>query len=180
MGFLTGAFLKVYAARQRIQLQHQLTGVMMRLSKVQKQSGDAQKQLTRMKQMQSTNMKAMQSYAMKGASSAMSQSIFDLQKNSSLSDADRSAQMMAMNSAFTMQQQDIAMQFAQMQSQQDMAMQEFEEAQLEPLKNLEESLMVEKANIESQIKLVETQEKAAAEMEKSSAKDFTPEYTGGG
>ena len=88
--------------------------------------------------------------------------------------------MMSINSAFTMKQQDIALQFSQMQSQQDMAMQEFEEAQLEPLKNMEESLQVEKASIESQLKLVEGQEKAAGEMEKSSSKDFVPEYTGGG
>lgn len=179
MGFLTGAFLKIYAARQRIQLQHQLTSVTMRLSRVTRQMGDAQKQLTRMKQMQSMNMKAIQSYAMKGASAAMNQSIFDLQ-NSGLSEAQMSSQMMSINSAFTMKQQDIALQFSQMQSQQDMAMQEFEEAQLEPLKNMEESLQVEKASIESQLKLVEGQEKAAGEMEKASSKDFVPEYTGGG
>ena len=58
--------------------------------------------------------------------------------------------------------------------------QEFEEAQLEPLKNEEEALTLEKNAIESQIKLIEGQEQASAQMEKSSQKDFVPEYTGGG
>lgn len=179
MGFLTGAFLSIYLARQRLQIQHQMTSVMSRLNRVTKQMGDAQKQLTRMKQMQSMNMKALQSYAMKGASAAMNQSIFDLQQQG-LSDAQMSSQMMAINSAFTMKQQDIALQFSQMQSQQDMAMQEFEEAQLEPLKNIEESLKVELETLKSRNQLLEDQEKAANDMRKNGAKDFTPEYTGGG
>ena len=54
------------------------------------------------------------------------------------------------------------------------------EAQLEPLKNMEEQLAMEKANLESRIKLIEGQEQASREMEKSSQKDFVPEYTGGG
>lgn len=180
MGFLTGAFLKIYSAKQRLNLQHRLTSVTMQLQRAQRQSGDIQKRLTQMKQMQSMNMKAMQTYMMRGASAEMN-SIFDsIKNNTSLSDADRSAQLMQANSTFSMKQQDIALQFSQQQAQQEMAMQEFEEAQLEPLKNLEESLTIEKNNIESQLKLVEGQEKAAADMEKSSQKDFTPEYTGGG
>ena len=79
-----------------------------------------------------------------------------------------------------MKQQDIALQFSQMQSQQDMAMQEFEEAQLEPLKNIEESLKVELETLKSRNQLLEDQEKAANDMRKNGAKDFTPEYTGGG
>lgn len=180
MGFLTGAFLKIYSAKQRLNLQHRLTSVTMQLQRAQRQSGDIQKRLTQMKQMQSMNMKAMQSYMMRGASAEMNQSIFTIQNNSSLSDADKNAQLMQINSKFSAAQQQIALEFSQQQAQQEMAMQEFEEAQLEPLKNLEESLTVEKANIESQLTLVKEQEDKAKEMEKASKNDFTPEYTGGG
>ena len=54
------------------------------------------------------------------------------------------------------------------------------ESQLEPLKDMEIALQQRKANIESRLKLIEGQEQAAQQMEKSSQKDFVPEYTGQG
>ena len=54
------------------------------------------------------------------------------------------------------------------------------ETQLEPLKDMEIALGQRKANIESRLKLIEGQEEAAKQMEKSSQKDFVPEYTGQG
>lgn len=180
MGFLTGSFLKIYTARQRLQLQHQLTSVSMKLNRVTRQMGDFQKQLTKMKQMQTMNMSAIQSQMMKGAYAQMQSqqaSIFD---QAGLTESQKTSQLTNLNSSFAYAQQDIATQMSQMKAQQDMAMEEFEEAQLEPLKNLEESLKVEQETLQSRIKLLEGQEQAAGEMQKQGSKDFVPEYTGGG
>ena len=82
--------------------------------------------------------------------------------------------------AYQNTQQQMQMQFAQAQSIWADQFEMMREAQLQPLKDLEESLAVRKANIESRIKLIEGQEQAAQQMEKSSQKDFVPDYTGQG
>ena len=69
---------------------------------------------------------------------------------------------------------------SQAQAMWDDYFEQYREAMLEPLKDEEQALQMEKANIESRLKLTEGQEKAAEEMEKSSQKDFVPQYTGGG
>ena len=56
----------------------------------------------------------------------------------------------------------------------------YREAQLEPLKNMEDSLATEKATLETRIQTLTDQEKAAQEMEKQGAKDMAPDYTGQG
>lgn len=150
----------------------------MQLSKIKRQSNDKQKLLTRMKQVQSNNLKSMQTMKMKGINDEMQQSIFAIQNDASLSDAEKNSSLMTLNTQFTTKQQTVAMEFANQQAMMDNAMTEFEEAQTEPLKNMEEMLTTEKLGIESQLRLLEEQEKAAGEMKKSSVKDFTPEYTG--
>ena len=183
MGFLTGAFLKIYSAKQRIQLQHQLTSVTMRLQQVQRQSGQLQKQLTQMKQMQSNNITAMTNQFLQGATgagSAAMQSIFTKVQSGQTLTADEQNQMTAYNQASTQAQMQASIFSSTYKNMLETSFQQYEEAQLEPLKNIEEMLTIEKNNIESQIKLVEGQEKAAGDMEKSSQKDFVPEYTGGG
>lgn len=180
MGFLTGAFLKSYSAVQRIRLQHQLTTISMRLLSVQRQSSTYQKHISRMKNTQSMAIKANQSQELAGARNKMNQSIFTIQNDTSMSDQDKSIRLTQINNDFAAVQQTISLKYAQQSSEMEEAIQTAEEMQLEPLKNEEEALTLEKNAIESQIKLIEGQEQAAAQMEKSSQKDFVPEYTGGG
>lgn len=96
-----------------------------------------------------------------------------------LSDAQKAERLQYMQ-AYQNTQQQMQMQFAQAQSIWADQFEMMREAQLQPLKDLEESLAVRKANIESRIKLIEGQEQAAQQMEKSSQKDFVPDYTGQG
>lgn len=170
MGFLTGAFLKMYTTRMRIQLQHQLTRVTMRQNRITKQIGDMEKKLTQMKQAFNSGI---------GASTQMQiardmNSIFQgVNKNDTNAMTNANIQF---QQASAMRQMDAQLQKTQVEQYFDM----MSEQQLEPLKNMEEQLAMEKANLESRIKLIEGQEQASREMEKSSQKDFVPEYTGGG
>ena len=52
------------------------------------------------------------------------------------------------------------------------------EQMLQPLKDLEESLQLEKDSLESQIQLAEADYNACKEMEKAGAKNMVPNYTG--
>lgn len=170
MGFLTGAFLKMYTTRMRIQLQHQLTTVTMRQNRITKQIGDMEKKITQMKQ--AATMGVSSNMQMANAEAA---SIFQT--------AVASGDANAMTTANVNYQNTLAMNAMNAQMTKSLIEQQFEqmsEAQLEPLKNMEEQLAMEKANLESRIKLIEGQEQASREMEKSSQKDFVPEYTGGG
>lgn len=180
MGFFTGSYLKSYSAVQRIRKQGQLTSVEMRLLSVQRQSSTYQKHISRMKNTQSMAIKANQNQELAGARNKMNQSIFTIQNDTSMSDQDKSIRLTQINNDFAAVQQSISLKYAQQSSELEEAIQTAEEMQLEPLKNEEEALALEKNALESQIKLIEGQEQAAAQMEKSSQKDFVPEYTGGG
>lgn len=181
MGFLTGSFLRIYSARQRLQLQHRLTSVTMRLQKAQKQMGELQKQLTQMKQMQNNNITAMGNQYMQGimgAGSAAMQSIFTkVQSGQALSQEEQN-QMSSYNQMSTNAQMQASIFMSSQKNQLEMGFQMYEEAQLEPLKNLEVSLETEKANLEAQLRTVEGQEEAAKKMADASKNDFVPEYTG--
>ena len=83
-----------------------------------------------------------------------------------------------MTTMFQYQQQ--AMQSALMQ-QNTMLENNFEtykEMQLQPLKDLEEDLTVEKESLETQIQLAQNDYKSMQEMEKAGAENLVPRYTG--
>ena len=84
------------------------------------------------------------------------------------------------NSANTVQMQ--AMQSA-MQQQMSLLENNLEmekELQLQPLKDLEEDLQLEKDSLESQIQLAQQDYEACKEMEKAGSKNLAPQYTGQG
>ena len=180
MGFLTGAYLKMQSARMRLQLQNELTRIVSQMNRVTKQIGQVERMMTS----QQRNANAM-------IQAQMQQSIFGAAKdlginynnptdtlNQGLSGADPNMYVKMQQLAGI--QQNVQMQGAQAQSVWADYFDMMRESQLEPLKDLEIALGQEKANIESRLKLIEGQEEAAKQMEKSSQKDFVPEYTGQG
>lgn len=72
------------------------------------------------------------------------------------------------------------MQMSMAQSEQmiDSQIELMRQAQLEPLKDLEDELQTEKDSLESQIQLAQADYEACKEMEKASIKNMTPNYTG--
>ena len=174
MGFLTGAYLKMQTARMRLQLQNELTSITMQMNRVTKQVGQLERQMSN--QQRNMNM-ALQNQYRYGLNNLASRhglnflggdNIFDTQ------DPNRVAQMQAYQQTSQMMQ----MQFSQAQSIFSEQFELLREANLQPLKDLEESLSIRKTNIESRLRLIEGQEQAAQQMEKASQKDFVPEYTG--
>lgn len=179
MGFFTGSFLKSHSAIQRIRLQNQLANLTLRMQRIQRQQNNVQKQISQMKNAQTMNLKSMQSVWNQGAYSAYQASMTEI-NSGNYTDQEKAQKMQEAQSIFTMAQQQNALKASQQQAQIENSIQEFEEAQLEPLKNEEEALLIEKNGLESLEKLVQAQEESAAKMEQSSQKDFVPEYTGGG
>lgn len=175
MGFLTGAFLKMYTTRMRLQLQHQLTSVTLRQNRITKQIGDMEKKITQMKQAATMGVSA--STQLRNANAY--NSIFS-NVSKDASGEYNSTQLTQANMEYQQQMANSAMMAQLSKNQIEQQYEQMSEAQLEPLKNMEEQLAMEKANLESRIKLIEGQEEASRQMEKSSQKDFVPEYTGGG
>ena len=192
MGFFTGAYLKIMTGKMKRQLQNRLVQVTMQMNRVTKQIGDMEKQL----QNQENSMKNAVRY---NTSIFMVQQMNKMGMGSGLeaifgsavgqADADAAAKMKSMSDAERMQYQQMAYQQAQSMAQQQSAMNQeyitqmmdmYREAQLEPLKNMEDSLATEKATLETRIQTLTDQEKAAQEMEKQGAKDMAPDYTGQG
>ena len=70
--------------------------------------------------------------------------------------------------------------FTQQKFLQEQNFDQFRQMQLEPLQQLEESLAIEKANIETRLATVKEQEESAKAMEKQDRKDAVADYTGQG
>ena len=184
MGFLTGAYLKMQSARMRLQLQNELTRIVSQMNRVTKQIGQVERQMTM--QQRNCNMgiqNQMQVAAQNAMAGASAYAGVDLSKMGSIfTDPNSEAykkQSVAMQQYSNAQQQ-IQWQGVQAQSMWADYFDMMRETQLEPLKDMETALAQQKANIESRLKLIEGQEQAASQMEKSSQKDFVPEYTGQG
>lgn len=178
MGILTGGYLKSYTKKMQLQLQRQLSKVILRFNKVQKQVGDMEKRLTTMQQSQNSVFNSTVQAYNYGAY----QSIFGIDPKtgqSTINPNDTVAMQMA-NNQYQAAQQRIAVMSQQQKFMMDETFDQFRTMQLEPLQNLEESLALEKTNLESRLATIKEQHEAAKEMEKDSRKDAIPDYTGQG
>ena len=161
MGFLSGAYGKLMAGRLVRQLQWQLTSVNSRLNRITKQVGDMEKSMQRQERMQSMFMNNQFNQIRMGMMSGMDQS----------STQDYSAYMWGVQNLQS-----------QMMMQQTMMSEYFDmerEAQLEPLKAIQEELETEKDNLESRLELAKGQYEAKKKEEQDGAKNMVPDYTGG-
>lgn len=162
MGFLSGAYGKLMAGRLVRQLQWQLTSVQSRLNRVTKQVGDMEKSLQ----------------SQQRAASMFNSNIFNQMRMGMISEANQgdansyNAFLMATGNL----QQNMAMQQQMMAEQFDI----MRDAQLEPLKAIQEQLETEKDNLESRLELAKGQYEAKKKEEQDGAKNMVPEYTGQG
>ncbi len=182
MGFLTGGYLKMYSAKLRLQLQHQLTSITMRHNKVQKQVGEMEKRLTQMQQSQNQMLNASMQAANAGAYSSIFQGMgsFGPANGTNPIDTSQSTQLQQANLMYQQAQQYNSVFFTQQKFLQEQNFDQFRQMQLEPLQQLEESLAIEKANIETRLATVKEQEESAKAMEKQDRKDAVADYTGQG
>ncbi len=183
MGFLTGAYLKMSSAKTRLNLQNQLTRITMRMQRITRDMGRMERQLNMMQRNCKMTLQGQLQQALAGGQSQfqiyMDPSNPNIFNNPNATEAEKQNMDQALRSYSIFQQAEMY-RTSQAQAMWDDYFEQYREAMLEPLKDEEQALQMEKANIESRLKLTEGQEKAAEEMEKSSQKDFVPQYTGGG
>lgn len=162
MGFLSGAYGKLMAGRLVRQLQWQLTSVQSRLNRVTKQVGDMEKSLQ-------SQQRAVSMFN----SNMFNQKRMELMAGFNQGEANSyTAFLMATGNL----QQNMAMQQQMMAEQFDI----MRDAQLEPLKAIQEQLETEKDNLESRLELAKGQYEAKKKEEQDGAKNMVPEYTGQG
>ena len=176
MGFLTGAYLKMQSARMRLTLQNELTRIVSQMNRVTKQIGQVERMMTAQQRNCNMGIQRQMQVAMQGTgfNPEMMESIFNNPQSKA------SQEQMLMMQAHSSAMQQIQYMGAQAQSTWADYFDMMREAQLEPLKDLEIALKQRKANIESRLELIKGQEQFGQQMEKSSQKDFVPEYTGQG
>mgnify|MGYP000469503027 CR=1 len=83
-------------------------------------------------------------------------------------------------SMYAIVQQQVQQQYSMAQSMWQNMFEMEREAQLQPLKDLEDSLQTEKDNLESRLKIAQAEYDAKKEEEKAGVKGLTPDYTGQG
>ncbi len=174
MGFLTGAYLKTSSARMRLQLQNELTSIMSKMQRVQKQSQMMERNIA----MQHRNTNSALQYQFQGAMSQLGQQYNIFSPDGSIFSGQQDPSRMEAMQRYQYAQSQMQMEYSQSKAMWDNQFDMIKEAQLQPLKDMEEELAVRKANIESRLRLIEGQEEAAKKMEQASQKDFVPEYTG--
>ena len=162
MGFLSGAYGKLMAGRLVRQLQWQLTSVQSRLNRVTKQVGDMEKSL-----------QSQQRAASMFNTNIYNQKRMEMMAGVNQGDANSyTAFIMATGNL----QQNMAMQQSMLSEQFDI----MRDAQLEPLKAIQEQLETEKDNLESRLELAKGQYEAKKKEEQDGAKNVVPDYTGQG
>lgn len=180
MGFLSGSYLKIMSAKMRIQLQSQLTSVTMQMTRITKQIGTMEKRLNSEQRHAEVAMRKQMQHSIFGQGGFAAEIARTKGVNINPNDPGALVNMdPGIMQSFSIFQQDQQVRLAEAQTVWGDYFQDYREAQLEPLKNIETNLSTEKANLETRLKLVEGQEEASKQMEKSSQKDFVPEYTGG-
>lgn len=167
----------------RLQLQNELTSIVSQMNRVTKQVGQMERMMSSQQRQMNMAMQNQYRFGMMDLANKQGLNFWNgvnvWDAAAGLSDAEKASRLEKMQ-AYQNTQQYMQMQFSQAQSIWADQFEMMREAQLQPLKDLEESLAVRKANIESRLKLIEGQEQAAQQMEKSSQKDFVPDYTGQG
>ena len=203
MGFLIGAFGKLMAGKRVRQLQARMVSVQSQLRRATRDIANMERFLTQQERNIKTQNQAYMSNMMFGMSAGMQGSIWSALEAGGMG-ADRVAQLRAIQESggnmyaalqgneatmFTNVQQQMTTMFQyQQQAMQSALMQQntmlennfetYKEMQLQPLKDLEEDLTVEKESLETQIQLAQNDYKSMQEMEKAGAENLVPRYTG--
>ena len=194
MGFLMGAYGKLMAGQRMRSIQFRLTTVQSRLRRVTREIGEKEK----MYQAQQRNMKnqmqsQMQWYLMGQLNAAAASSPLAAGQLAMMTGGDYAAiqndpmyqaamadttQMQAFSTWYSSMQQRAQMQATMANTMWENAFEMQKEADLNALKDLEDSLMLEKDSLESQLKIAQADYEANKDMEKQGAQNLKPDYTG--
>lgn len=183
MGFLLGAFGKLAAGSRYRQLQAQMMRIQSRARRASRDVANMTKLLDRQEKSMLNNLTAGSStiinQAQKGIIGTMGIEEILNKSNGGGKLSEEETQKLgqyqqAMTLMKTQQESSIAVQKQMIQD----YVEQLRETQLEPLKDEEDSLQLEKESLESQVQLAKMDYEACKEMEKTDAQMLKPSYTG--
>ena len=184
MGFLMGAYGKLMAGKYLRNLQYELMNVTSQHRKVAKQLGDMQKNMTSQKRNMQTMMQSQMQSAQMGLMSGLFPGMAANGMNPfgliDMSGSGNSQLNQTDYMKYTQIQQYMQQQFAMANNLWENMFEMQQESMLQPLKDLEEDLQTQKDNLESRIKVAQTEYEAYKDEEKQGAQNLKPEITGQG
>ncbi len=187
MGFLMGAYGKLMTGKLVRDIQFQMIGIQSRLRRVTREIGDRTKMYeaqernmknTMQMQMQYTLFGYAQAQGLPAMNPAMGMSGLGMFGQQCMGMANFGAFNSTQIQQYSAMQQMVQMQFAQAQSMWQNMFEMQKQADLQALKDLEDSLQIEKDNLESRLKIAQQEYEAYKQEEKADAKGLVPEYTG--
>ncbi len=170
MGFLTSSFMKSYAIRMKLQAQRKLMSINLQAGRVQRQMSTLQRQIKNQQRYQNSYMQTGYTQKMGQLQSALQSSLLMKDSKGNLTTEGQLAYQSAQQSIFAMQ--------SNYQMQKEMIAQSADlmyEQYLEPLKDEEERLAVEKQQAESELALWQETEKTYAQAVKEEVKSVVPD-----
>ena len=184
MGFLLGAFGKLAAGSRYRSLQARMMRIQSRLRTASRNVEKMEKLLDKQKKAELNNVTAQASYYNQFYSNQMYEylGIGSIGASSGAYADGLSAeqrQKLAQYQQYTTNTKaDIEMQVAQFKQQIEEKYEQLQESMLEPLKDEEDSLQLEKDSLESQVQIAKADYEACQKMEQTDAKNLAPNYTG--
>ena len=175
MGFLMGAYGKLMTGKLVRDIQFQMIGIQSRLRQVTREIGDK----TKMYEAQERNMKSQMQAQMQAA-------IFGYMGMNPGMQVGMMNPMMLLGGSgldgnqmnqYAMYSQMVQMQYSQAQSMWQNMFEMQKQADLQALKDLEDSLQIENDNLKSRLQIAQQEYEAYKQEEKADAKSIVPEYT---
>lgn len=169
MGFLTSTFMKSYAIRMKLQAQRTLMSINLEAGRVQRQMRSLQRQIKSQQGFQNMMMQNEMSGALYGVNG---QGGLYAQMQAAQSSGDTQTA----NSIFSKIQQ-YQNQYAMQRETNSSFWDDWMEAQLEPLKDREETLQIEKTQAENELALWTETEKSYSQQAKDDIKSVVPDVS---
>jgi len=200
MGFLLGMAGKLAAGSRVRSLQAKMMRVQSQLRRVTREYSNMEKYINSWKNSQlnsiryaSAGTQQIMQAALQGRQAALQQQYFSGFDMSNVQNwtkeqsaayqtaqSQYSTECSTLNNGFSSINQMMQMMMQQQQSSIEQQVEMMKETMLDPLKDTEDELQLEKDSLESQVQLAQQDYEACKEMEKAGAKNLKPDYTGQG
>lgn len=187
MGFLMGAYGKLMAGQRMRSIQFRLTTVQSRLRRITKEIGEKEKMYQAQERNMNNMMQAQTQWFLLGGlqqlaqgGSQMAAAYGTMMTGGQMPDISGISQeeQYKFSTQYSMIQQQAQMQASMAKNMWQQAFEMQKEADLQALKDVEESLQLEKDNLETQLKIAQADYEANKDMEKQGAQNLKPDYTG--
>ena len=183
MGFLLGAFGKLAAGSRYRSLQARMMRVQSRLRSAARSIEKMEKFIDKQKKLELNNITMQTNYYTNSFQAQMYQQLLVdnginlATPQAKLSDTQQQA-LSNYQQAVSQSKSNIEMQMASYKQMIEDKWDQYREANLEPLKDEEDSLQLEKDSLESQVQIAKADYEACQKMEQTDAKNLAPNYTG--